>query len=67
MPEMDGYQAIAELKRLHYQGAIVALTAHAMKGDKEKCLRAGFDGYLQKPLKLEDLRKTLGFMNSHPS
>ncbi|MFS4459820.1 PAS domain S-box protein [Bdellovibrio sp. HCB2-146] len=68
MPEMDGYQALAELKRRHYQGAIVALTAHAMKGDKEKCLRAGFDGYLQKPLKLEDLQRTLGFMNnSHPS
>jgi signal transduction histidine kinase/ActR/RegA family two-component response regulator len=59
MPEMDGFQALAELKKLNYQGMVVALTAHAMKGDDEKCLAAGFDGYLQKPLSREALQQTL--------
>jgi PAS domain S-box-containing protein len=64
MPEMDGFQAVAELKKRNYPGMIVALTAHAMKGDEEKCLTAGFDGYLQKPLSREALRKILVRANS---
>jgi PAS domain S-box-containing protein len=67
MPEMDGFQAVGELKKSNYSGMIVALTAHAMKGDEEKCLAAGFDGYLQKPLSREALRKILIRANSWKS
>lgn len=61
MPGMDGFQALHELRKNGYEGPIVALTAHAMKGDREKCLEAGFDEYLQKPLKKEALVEILNY------
>jgi two-component system, sensor histidine kinase and response regulator len=63
MPEMDGLEATATIRELEKATGkhvpIVAMTAHAMVGDKERCLQAGMDGYLSKPLSVKDLFATV--------
>lgn len=57
MPEMDGYEAIPLIKQIPSKKDlfIVAVTAQAMKGDKEKCLEAGADDYVSKPVDVDKL------------
>lgn len=55
MPVLDGYQALTRLKEAGYKTPVVALTAHAFKEEKDRCLNMGFDDYLTKPINRETL------------
>jgi signal transduction histidine kinase/CheY-like chemotaxis protein/predicted hydrocarbon binding protein len=59
MPVMDGYQAARNLRKAGYTNPIVALTAQAMLGDYKRCIDAGCDGYLTKPINRAELLKSL--------
>jgi CheY-like chemotaxis protein len=62
MPEMDGYtttRLVRQLPEPQCNIPIIALTADAMKGDKEKCLEAGMNSYISKPFKLEEIEEVL--------
>jgi two-component system sensor histidine kinase/response regulator len=70
MPEMDGFAATAAIReREKIHGAhlpIYAMTAHALKGDEERCLAAGMDGYISKPVEFSKIRQVLDGVRAQP-
>jgi len=69
MPELDGFQATAEIRQMSDRNKacvpIIALTAYAMKGDREQCLAAGMDGYLTKPISRQALLEAVEYAAPH--
>lgn len=59
MPQMNGYEATKEIRKFNKKVIIVAQTAFALEGDKEKSIKAGCDGYISKPIKKEELSRLL--------
>jgi CheY-like chemotaxis protein len=60
MPDMDGLEAAKRIrKRWHNGPRIIAITAYALEGDRDKCISAGMDDYISKPVQLEELRSKL--------
>jgi CheY-like chemotaxis protein len=68
LPEMDGFEVTAQVRARELQGGarlpIIAMTAHAMVGDRERCLRPGMDGYVAEPIDAEtlalEIRRVIG-------
>jgi CheY-like chemotaxis protein len=70
MPEMDGFEATAAIRREEESTGrhlpIIAMTAHAMEGDRARCLAAGMDGYIAKPFQVEDLLEAIENVSRSP-
>jgi PAS domain S-box-containing protein len=69
MPQMDGFEATGEIREREgseRQTRIIALTANAMRGDRDRCIAAGMDDYIAKPVKVDALRKALEEIEGAP-
>ncbi len=62
MPIMDGYEALAELRKRNYTGKVYALTAHALSNEKQICIDKGFDSHISKPINRKNLIKELSYI-----
>ena len=60
MPILDGYQTAREISRWPQKPVLIASTAHAMEGEKERCLSVGMDDYVSKPIAADKLEEVLG-------
>ena len=60
MPDIDGFEAIRQIKQIRQDVPVIAITAYAMSGDKERILAAGCDGYISKPISKKNLLKKMG-------
>ena len=70
MPEMDGFEATRQIRTrvpADRQPKIVALTANAMQGDRDACLAAGMDGYISKPVKMQEISDTIRKLFGKPT
>jgi len=63
MPEMDGFEAVRQIRQQEQTQPthlpVIAMTAHAMQGDRERCLEAGMDGYISKPISVDELLRAI--------
>jgi len=66
MPELDGLESTAAIREKEKPSGkhipIIAMTAHAMTGDRERCLQAGMDGYVSKPINVNELSETMAHL-----
>lgn len=70
MPEIDGYSATKQIREIEREEnlnniPIIAMTAHALRGDKEKCLAAGMNDYISKPIRMDDLESKINYWLSN--